>query len=480
MNNAEFDEEKIKKILAAVNGGQKPFLDVEDIQDVYDYSIENGDDEAADTISLYAMQLYPESNDIILLRVNTLIHMNKFKEAEKLLDFVREQDCNDPDLYVNMGWLALRKKNLDRAKTFFDKAIEVCDEADYPSLNLDIGTGLNAFHFYEMALPFLNRYIEVEPHDDNALFERAYALDKLGRVEESIAAYNALLKVNPFDEGSWYNLGILYTPYDEEKAIEAYNRAISINVEYAEAYFNLGNIYISRDDFYTAIDCYTDYISLAPPKGLQNHAFQYLGECWNSLNRYDIGVRCYKIATEMGPRNADAWYGLTISYIELKKPEPALKTINKAIKLDPKIAEYYFTRSQVNSMLGASEMDTLVDIAMGLKCQPNNIFAWSEMMKSTVLRTIDDDMDAYDPMGFVSRMRANFEGVVALDLVEAFLTYYNFKAKRKNMKKILSLVENVAKQQPEIIYDAAQDGLFSRFVTKEEFEPILKKYDIEL
>src|SRR5690349_3806299 len=64
-----------------------------------------------------------------------------------------------------------------------------------------------------------------------ALLERASALRRAGRVEEAIAAYEALLKREPGLADSWYNLGWLQRQARlYEPALDSYAQALKRGV----------------------------------------------------------------------------------------------------------------------------------------------------------------------------------------------------------------------------------------------------------
>ncbi|MCK6450519.1 MAG: tetratricopeptide repeat-containing glycosyltransferase family protein, partial [Alphaproteobacteria bacterium] len=80
------------------------------------------------------------------------------------------------------------------------------------------------------------------PRPPTAL-DRAVALQRAGRLDEAIQAYDAMLRTDPGDARVWLNLGVALRARNRlEAAAACYRRAIALEPQNAGAHSNLGNV----------------------------------------------------------------------------------------------------------------------------------------------------------------------------------------------------------------------------------------------
>src|SRR6476619_2169757 len=79
------------------------------------------------------------------------------------------------------------------------------------------------------ALPFYDRALALNPRYADALEGRARVMQRLKRFKEAIADYNALLRINPPNAETFYNLGGAYEGAGQrDDALRSYERALEI------------------------------------------------------------------------------------------------------------------------------------------------------------------------------------------------------------------------------------------------------------
>lgn len=81
------------------------------------------------------------------------------------------------------------------------------------------------------------------PQRPSSPLDRAVALQRAGRVDEAIQAYDAMLATAPGDARAWLNLGVALRARNRLEAAGAcYRRAIALDPQNAGAHSNLGNV----------------------------------------------------------------------------------------------------------------------------------------------------------------------------------------------------------------------------------------------
>jgi Flp pilus assembly protein TadD len=62
------------------------------------------------------------------------------------------------------------------------------------------------------------------------------------------------------------------------------------------------------------------------------------------LGRYDDAIKAFELATELSPKDSDAWYQRGLALGKLKRNQEALKCFEKAVKLDPGNQKFWYDR----------------------------------------------------------------------------------------------------------------------------------------
>src|SRR5256885_2039011 len=155
---------------------------------------------------------------LVLLLCLSLLFFSNYSEAQTTPS---NQTSNQTPLF-NETLSDLARQSLE--KQFFRNGTDFFDQGNYAS----------AIKYYDKAL-ILNST------DIYALYNKALALDNLGRLDEAITYYQKVLEITPNDTDSLSNTGLAYYNLGEPaKAITYYDKVLSINPDDADALYNKG------------------------------------------------------------------------------------------------------------------------------------------------------------------------------------------------------------------------------------------------
>ena len=104
-------------------------------------------------------------------------------------------------------------------------------------------TGNDLFHQgkYTDAITYYDKALELNSTDANVLYNKALALENLGRVNEAITYYDKVLAINPNHTYSLNNKGLALDGLGKhDEAITYYDKILAINPYDADALYNKG------------------------------------------------------------------------------------------------------------------------------------------------------------------------------------------------------------------------------------------------
>jgi len=466
MDDDIFNPEDVDKMLEEISSGNNPYIDSEDIVEAceYLYNCQRFDD--VETLTSYGMNMHPDSTDILIIRTKMLVDTDKMDEAILLIDTLQKSCSDDPDFNIIYGWYNLKLQNVKKALGFFNKAVEL--DNDELGLDFEIGLNLNQFGFHKEAIHFLRHFQKNHPDDPECMFETAFALEKIGKREESAMLYEELLDKKPFYETAWYNLGILYSNVEDyDKALMAYDTAVTINPEYADPYFNMGNTYLLLARYEEAINCYTEYAATCDPDQ-QFSVYQNLGECWWELGDMELAGRFYFKALQVQPDRVDLLYGYALCCIETDRNHAAIGWLDKAIDLEPDNSDLNFAKAQAYYSM-SQKSKALIELMDGLKKDPEVILAWHEALK---LYIDQNDQDA--PFSFIEKNSRKYGTKQAFRFIQAYVVYTYGKSTETAVK----ILEKIAKKDPQTIFNAMEDPDLRYMLMDGDIAHMLFQYNI--
>jgi len=182
-----------------------------------------------------------DDTEAMLLEVEQLRSMQRFREAEKLCQTILASEPNNAGAYQRLAHLALEQQHFGDAKIFLQRAVSIT--ADDISIWLDMATVCVEMESYQEAVAAITRAVELEPGAAMLHQLLGGALARGGQHEPAIAAYDTALALQADNAPALAGLGhALRTIGRQEEAVDAYRRLIDVMPGSGEAYWNLANL----------------------------------------------------------------------------------------------------------------------------------------------------------------------------------------------------------------------------------------------
>jgi serine/threonine protein kinase/Flp pilus assembly protein TadD len=201
--------------------------------------------------------------------------------------------------------------------------------------NYIMGRELYLKFYYEDALPYLEKAVEIDPtflqayrtlvHTnrylgntqarDEALkktktlshkatergklyIDRDYARYIENDQDKALKILHQIAGKYPKEKGPHYSLGLYYQNRDKEKALEEYKIAIDLDPNYSFAHNQIGYLYLDLGNYEKAIEHFNKYVSLNPG---DSNPLDSLAEAYFRMGRLDEAITKYKEALKIKP-----------------------------------------------------------------------------------------------------------------------------------------------------------------------------------
>lgn len=172
---------------------------------------------------LYSLDLYlQETSEYRNQKAMALLFLNKFDEAQAILEQLLEEDQTDMNALSHLTLLYFYTGNMEKYVRFLRK-LEVVEPLDEDA-RLKVGLVLNFLNksemSYKLLYPLYKKRVIVNFQILHALAQSAY---KIGKEDEARMYWEELQKFNPMDE--------IHSPWKREEAKDALNRLIDVYLQ---------------------------------------------------------------------------------------------------------------------------------------------------------------------------------------------------------------------------------------------------------
>ena len=157
------------------------------------------------------------------------------------------------------------------------------------------------------------------------------------RYEEAAKGFQAVVNSDPKNFDAQFHLGKSYEALKkDDDAIKAYKAAIVVKPEHGEANFSAGRIEHERKNYQAA----EPFLEQAAKTDFKNpKTLMTLGDNQRMLKMFDRAIVQYGKVIGFEPNNAEAYYGLGLTYIGLNNKIGARQQLQKLQPLNKELAK---------------------------------------------------------------------------------------------------------------------------------------------
>ena len=321
--------DKILKFEDMINSNKSIFLDLNDLEDIILYYLNEENFKYAEKAIDFGINLYPENLNIIILKSELLLLINKKNEAENLVSkFIKFNNSNLDLIFQKAKILTSKKKYKDSIKLLTNIAFS--SELDFYVNDLLFKNYIN-IEDYINAIKVGKKIIFIS-HDNKLFFDKLLSCYKLSKKKnEAIKFLNEFLDKNPYSAYAWNELGKVY--FEQKKFKESktcHDFAIISDESFTQSYLELAKIHEKIEDFSKAIY----YYKIVDNKNKSStYSLYRLSRCYEKIYDYDTSMRYLNRIVEEDPLYEKAWISIAKYYLRKDDHDKAIENLNTALNI---------------------------------------------------------------------------------------------------------------------------------------------------
>ena len=376
------DREELKALLIQYQnlkaGKSNSYIEEDGFERVIDYFDEKEQYPQALEATQYAIEQYPYSSSLLLLKANLLIVLRKYKEALFTLEQVELLDTTDTTLYILKTDVYLALDLQEKAAEVLETALHNFDGEEKIDLLFELADVYDDYENFEKVFDCLVVILKMDPNNEEALYKICFWTDFTGRNEEGIKLHQKIIEDHPFNELAWFNLGAAYQGIKlHEKAIDAYLYAVAIDEKFDYAYRNLGDAYLRLRRYKEAIESLEKVLELARPEYV---IYEAIGHCYDKLANYPQARFNYKKASHLNAEDSQMYYKIACTYMNEGAWQSAIKNLQTATRIHRMQPEYNLALGQCYMQLNNVD-EAITFFGNVVRVRPKNINGWIELLK---------------------------------------------------------------------------------------------------
>ena len=376
------DKEELKALLIQYQnlkaGKSNSYIEEDGFERVIDYFDEKEQYPQALEATQYAIDQYPYSSSLLLLKANLLIVLRKYREALFTLQQVELLDATDTTLYILKTDVYLALDLQEKAAEILETALHNFEGEEKIDLLFELADVYDDYENFEKVFDCLVVILKMDPNNEEALYKICFWTDFTGRNEEGIKLHQKIIDDHPFNELAWFNLGAAYQGIKlHEKGIDAYLYAVAIDEKFDYAYRNLGDAYLRLRRYKEAIESLEKVLELARPEYV---IYEAIGHCYDKLANYHQARFNYKKASHLNAEDSQMYYKIACTYMNEGAWQSAIKNLQTATRIHRMQPEYNLALGQCYMQLNNVD-EAITFFGNVVRVRPKNINGWIELLK---------------------------------------------------------------------------------------------------
>ena len=346
---------------------ERSFYDVDELETIIDYYLEELDVEWMERAMKYAEEMYPDALEIKLRKAHICCVKGDYKRALRLLKEMEQIEPWNSDVMYAMGAVYSSQGESQKSIDYYEKA-------SHDGFELGMVYGNIADEYYSLgdvdkAVEYYKRALAESDDEERSMENLCYCLCGADRAEEAEQYFEKLVYDEPYKVEGWFSLSAAYMAQEKwEQAIDACRYALTIDEKCEKAYDRIAECYCNMGELKKAIDVMHEELDWTEDKA---EVYFSIGEMYFQLGNYESAIVYYKKAVEADAMLSGALFGMAKCYVQLEDYGTAITYGHRALALEPQSPLYICAVAHMHESYGEiDEADEL--FSNGVELNPND------------------------------------------------------------------------------------------------------------
>lgn len=258
-------------------------------------------------------------------------------ETSERMNYFRKAYTIEPDnieIIVNLANVKDETGDYDKAIYYYTKAIE----SDSTNPLIYNNRGYSYFHKkdYENALADYNQALLLSPKFKIAQDNRKVLINKL-KSKPEYAEFVEKAEKEFYNYKYYFHLGINEMENsNSNEAMTAFNKSVELNPDFAPVYMYIGILELNKGNYTNAFDYYTKSINRDASiiDAYFNRAQIVFATKTEDILLLKSAIADLDKAVELDPKFIEAYYSRAVIYKNIKEYEKALESLEKILEID--------------------------------------------------------------------------------------------------------------------------------------------------
>ena len=192
----------------------------------------------------------------------------------------------------------------------------------------------------EGAEPACRKALELNPKSTQAYDTLAHIFSSRGVLEEAVAHWLEVIRLDPNHAGAHYNIGVaMIHQRKANEALRHLSKAVQLRPEHAKAHANLASVLLAEGMPQDGVAHLFEAIRLDPDCA---EAHYNLGKVMFRQGKLDAAIQHWSKVVRIRPQDVDAHYELGEAFARQGKTDKAISHWSEVIRLDPNSAPAHY------------------------------------------------------------------------------------------------------------------------------------------
>lgn len=323
---------------------RKIYFDAYEFVMLANYYNNRSDSSEAERVVNLGLGKYPHSTELMIVRAKVLIASKKYEVAYDYLPTISE-DETDVDILLLKFECLLNLNRIREADAFLDYILKgELNGKDLYRFITEVGYLYNDAFRNGTAIMLFEKALEIDNTDMDVWIELAYAYEMEDNIDKAIEITNAMLDIDPYSFDGWVSLGRLYSyNYEYELSIDAFDFALAIKESDVDVLKLKAETHNLNDNYEEEFKLLNECIDVSPDdESLYDslvEKYEEMDEYWDTDHHEEILKVLEKKAKRFGPKGV--LLKMAHIYLSWDKQEEAKEIYTRIPEEDKKTLDYY-------------------------------------------------------------------------------------------------------------------------------------------